>query len=97
MAGKTPLLAQLTDELGGLCSALHRTLADNHVTAQEAAELVDMVEQAHVKAQLCDIAQRDGLSRVRYGEPSRDSTREMAQLDTLRLTKQLRGRTRKSA
>lgn len=97
MPGKTPLLAQLTDELGGLRAALDTALADGRVDAREAADLKERVDAAHVKSQLCDIAQRDGLSRVRYGEPSRDSVREMAQLDTLRLTKQLRGRTKRTA
>jgi regulator of replication initiation timing len=97
MPGKPSLLTQLTDELGGLRAALSRALADNRITAAEAADLKERVDRAHIQSQRCDIAQRDGLSRARYGEPTRDTLREMAQLETMTLERRLRGRTRKSA
>lgn len=97
MPGKTPLLTQLTDELTGLRSALTRALADGRVDAREAADLKERVDRAHLQSQRCDLAQRDGLSRARYGESARDTIREMESLSAMRLEHRLRGRTRKSA
>lgn len=97
MAGKTPLLTQLADDLGDLRATLNRALADGRIDAREAADLTARIERAHIDSQRADLAQRDGLSRARFGESPRAALREMGQLETMRLEHRLRGRTRRAS
>lgn len=97
MVAKTPLLTQLADDLGATHQFFRRAMADGHLDAREAATLESLMERNHLQIQKADLAQRDGVSRIRFGESPRAALREMAQLETMRLEHRLRGRTRRSA